>query len=154
MNAGPHTSGAAVDDWRHWAGFVASGLIALSVDGAVLEVLTRWGGVDPLIARLAAIALAMVAGWLAHRRLTFNVRRRPTFFEFLAYAGVAWFSAGVNYAVFAAILLLRSSTAPFTALIGASLVAMTVSYLGMRFGVFQDVRMQDAREPTTGNGPP
>jgi len=134
--------GTSIDDWRHWAGFVASGLIALSVDASMLELLTRGLGIDPLVARLGAIATAMVAGWLAHRRLTFNVRRQPSFGEFLSYAGLAWFSAGVNYAAFAAILLLRPGTAPFAALVGASLVAMTVSYLGMRFGVFQDPHAQ------------
>lgn len=128
----------AVDDWRHWAGFVASGLIALSVDATILEILTRLAGLGPLLARIAAISVAMVAGWLAHRRLTFNVRHRPSLREFVTYAGLAWFSAGVNYAAFAAILLLRPDTAPFAALVAASLVAMTVSYLGMRFGVFQD----------------
>ena len=128
----------AIDDWRHWAGFVASGLIALSVDATILEVLTRFAGLGPLLARIAAISIAMVAGWLAHRRLTFGVRRRPSLREFVTYASLAWFSAGVNYASFAAILLLRPGTPPLAALVTASLVAMTVSYLGMRFGVFHD----------------
>lgn len=129
-------------DWRHWAGFVAAGLIALGVDATALELLTRGLGLEPLLARIGAIPVAMIAGWLAHRRLTFNVRRRPSFLEFLAYAGVAWLSAGVNYSVFAAIILLRPGTAPFLALVGASLVAMFVSYLGMRFGVFQDPHLE------------
>lgn len=131
------TSAACIDDWRHWAGFIASGAIAFSVDAAILEALIHWASIDPLLARLAAIATAMVAGWLAHRRLTFDIRSRPTTLEFLTYAGLAWFSAGVNYTVFAAILLLRPVTPPFVALVGASLVAMTISYFGMRFGVFQ-----------------
>ena len=56
----------------------------------------------------------------------------------MSYAAVAWFSAAVNYAGFAAVLLLRPATPPLVALVIASLGAMTVSYLGMRFGVFQD----------------
>jgi len=138
MAGGAGKRGGAIDDWRHWAGFVASGLFALSVDATVLTLMTRLFGIGPLIARLAAISLAMVAGWLAHRRLTFDVRQPPSFLEFLAYAGVAWFSAGVNYAAFAAVMLLRPGTEPIAALVVASLVAMSVSYLGMRFGVFQD----------------
>lgn len=122
---------------EHTPGFVLSGCIALAVDAAVLTLLTRVFGLGPLLARLLAIACAMVAGWRAHRRLTFNVQQPPSFLEFLSYAAVAWFSAGVNYAVFAAILIARPETAPLAALVAASLVAMTVSYLGMRFGVFK-----------------
>ena len=122
---------------EHTPGFVLSGCIALTVDAAVLTLLTRGLGLDPLLARLLAISCAMVAGWRAHRRFTFNVQHPPSFLEFMSYAAVAWFSAAINYAVFAAILILRPETAPLAALVVASLVAMTVSYLGMRFGVFK-----------------
>lgn len=122
---------------RHWAGFAASGAIAFTTDAIVLELLTRFAGVPPLLARIAAIACAMVAGWRAHRRLTFDLPTRPTLKEFLGYAAVAWTSAGINYAVFAAILLWRPSTYPLVALVGASAVAMVFSYLGMRFGAFR-----------------
>ena len=123
---------------RHGAGFVASGLIALGVDALVLTILTSALGLNPLLARLAAISCAMVAGWRAHRRLTFDVKHPPSLSEFLSYAAVAWFSAAINYAGFAAVLLLRPATPPLLALVVASIGAMTVSYLGMRFGVFQD----------------
>jgi putative flippase GtrA len=106
-------------------------------DAAMLELLTRLGGLSPFVARLLAISCAMVAGWRAHRWLTFDLRTPPTIKEFLTYAAVAWTSAGINYAVFAAILLARPQTYPVVALVGASLVAMTFSYLGMRFGAFR-----------------
>lgn len=121
---------------RHIGGFAASGAIAFAVDATVLAILTRGLGADPFLARLLAIATAMVAGWRAHRRLTFDVRQPASASEFLTYAGVAWSSAAINYLVYAAILILRPGTEPLAALVGASLVAMTASYLGMRFGVF------------------
>ncbi len=136
--AGRTTAGTDLaSQLRHWGGFVVSGGIAFTTDALVLESLTRFAGLPPLVARLAAIACAMVAGWLAHRRLTFDLPTRPTPKEFLGYAAVAWTSAGINYAVFAAILLWRPATYPLVALVGASLVAMTFSYLGMRFGAFR-----------------
>lgn len=122
---------------KHWAGFVASGGIAFVTDATVLSILTKLAGMPPLVARLFAIACAMVAGWRAHRWLTFALPTRPTLQEFLGYAAVAWTSAAINYAVFAVILLLRPATAPLIALVGASLVAMAFSYLGMRFGAFR-----------------
>jgi putative flippase GtrA len=122
---------------RHWGGFVASGAIAFATDAMVLLALTRAAGLSPFNARPIAIAVAMVAGWQAHRRLTFDLPTRSTLQEFLGYAAVAWTSAAVNYAVFAAILLWRPATSEFLALVVASLVAMGVAYLGMRFGAFR-----------------
>lgn len=121
---------------RHGTGFVIAGAIAFLTDAAVLALLTRGLRFDPLVARLAAISCAMIVGYLGHRRLTFDVAHPPGLPEFLAYAGVAWTSAAVNYAIYTAILLARPPTDPLAALFIASLLAMTVSYLGMRFGVF------------------
>lgn len=122
---------------RHVGGFATSGAIAFTVDATVLTILTRGMGVDPFAARLVAISIAMVAGWLSHRRLTFDVKTPASFREFASYAAVAWTSAALNYAVYAAVLILRPGTDPLAALFVASLVAMTFSYLGMRFGVFR-----------------
>ena len=124
----------------HGAGFAVSGAVAFTVDAIVLLLLTKGLGIGPFVARIAAISLAMVAGWQCHRRLTFRVSEPSSLKEFLAYAGVAWASAAINYAAYAAILLARPETEPVAALVGASLVAMGVAYAGMRFGVFRGAR--------------
>jgi len=121
---------------RHGPGFLMSGIIALFVDMGVTSLLTRGVGIPALIARLVAIKTAMVVAWLCHRTLTFKVTTAPTLAEFGRYAAVAWTSAGVNYALYAAILLSAPWMAPEIALVLSSLVAMAVSYVGMRFGVF------------------
>lgn len=122
---------------RHGLGFLVSGGLAFITDALVLEVLTGSLGLDPIIARLGSISVAMVVGWLSHRRLTFAMSTAPSLSEFVRYAAVAWFSAGVNYASFAAILLIWPETLPFAALVIASLTAMVVSYIGMRYGAFR-----------------
>lgn len=122
---------------RHWAGFLASGIIALSCDAAILEFGTRILGLHALQARLMAIALAMVAGWLAHRKLTFAVSAPPSLGEFLRYAAVGWTTAAVNYSVFAALLLVHPTTQPLAALVVASFVATFFAYVGMRYGAFR-----------------
>lgn len=122
---------------RHLSGFGASGAIAFTTDATILELLTRFAAMPPLGARLVAIACAMVAGWQSHRRLTFNVQTPATVREFLAYVAMASTSASINYLSFAAILFMRPATAPFVALVGASLIAMIFAYAGMRFGVFR-----------------
>lgn len=127
-------------DPRHWAGFVFSGGLAFLVDASVLALLTRVFGINPFLARFIAIWIAMVVAWQSHRRLTFSVRHGSSLKEFASYAAVAWVSAGVNYAIYSAVLLLRPGTEPLLALVIASAVAMTASYLGMRFGVFRKNR--------------
>jgi putative flippase GtrA len=136
MTHEPLPSGAS--GLRQGAGFLASGLLAFMVDAVVLKTLTAWGGMSPFLARVFAIAVAMTVGWLAHRRLTFAVSVPPSVPEFLRYAAVAWTAAAINYAVFAAILLVRSGTEPLIALAIASGLAMGVAYLGMRYGVFRN----------------
>lgn len=125
---------------RHGAGFLVSGLIAFSVDAALLHLLTRFAGLEPLSARVLAISMAMVAGWLAHRRLTFAVVASPSLAEFVRYAAVAWSTAAINYAIYALILIARVDTPPLAALVAATIVSMVISYLGMRFGVFAHQR--------------
>jgi putative flippase GtrA len=122
---------------RHWGGFLASGLIALSIDAGVLETGVRMLHLHPLAARLIAISCAMVGGWLAHRTLTFALRSRPTFQEFVRYAAVAWTTAAINYGSFAAVLILRPATPPLLALVVSSLIATIFAYFGMRYGAFR-----------------
>src|ERR1700716_292375 len=101
---------------RHGLGFLVSGGTAFAVDALVLQLLTALLGLHPSAARLVAISLAMVAGWLMHRTLTFAVLTPPSVAEFLRYAGVAWTAAALNYGLFVAILLMRPGTEPLVAL--------------------------------------
>lgn len=122
---------------KHGLGFLVSGSLAFITDALVLEFLTIVLDLDPILARIGSISLAMVVGWLSHRRLTFGVAAAPSLPEFGRYAAVAWFSAGVNYLVFVTLLLLLPETSPFAALVIASATAMFVSYFGMRYAAFR-----------------
>ena len=122
---------------RHGLAFLVSGGTAFLVDAAALWLLTRMFGLHPIAARLIAIALAMVAGWLMHRTFTFRVRARPSLPEFLRYAGVAWTAAAVNYGVFVLIVLAFVGIEPLVALVISSAAAMAFAYIGMRFAAFR-----------------
>jgi putative flippase GtrA len=122
---------------RHWGGFLLSGLIALSADALLLQVGTVALGLNPLIDRLLAISGAMVAGWLAHRRLTFSLSSPPTLGEFTRYSAMAWTTAAINYAAFAAVLIVSPGTHPLAALVIASILATFFAYTGMRYRVFR-----------------
>ena len=122
---------------RQGAGFIASGLIALAVDLGITSGLTRAFGVSAFLSRPAGIAVAMVVAWACHRRLTFAVTTAPALAEFARYAAVAWTVAAINYAIYAALLYLEGGISPEVALIIASVVAMIISFLAMKFGVFK-----------------
>ena len=122
---------------RHWGGFLVSGLIALACDAAILQIGIWVFGLHPLAARLIAISVAMVAGWLAHRRLTFSLTSPPTLGEFTRYSAIAWTTASLNYAVFATVLLVSPGAHPLVALAIASILATFFAYIGMRYGAFR-----------------
>ncbi len=122
---------------RHGLAFLVSGSTAFTVDALTLELLTRVIGLHPILARLGAIALAMVAGWLMHRTYTFEVKAPPSVAEFVRYAGVAWSAAAINYGVFVLVVLAYPGIEPLAALVVSSVAAMTFAYLGMRFAAFR-----------------
>lgn len=127
---------AAMRPHRHWLGFVASGGIAFAVDATILEIGVRVFALSPYTARLIAIAVAMLAGWLAHRRLTFAVADPPSLPEFVRYAGAASTGAILNYGLYALALVMLPDLNRLAALVLATSLALIYSYLAMRYGVF------------------
>ena len=131
------SDGQAHGGLKHWLGFLGSGMLSFAVDASVLKFLTVVVGWPVLTSRLLSIAVAMVAGWLAHRTFTFAVKQPPSLAEFLRFVGAALSASAVNYALFAAILFMRPQTDVLLALVLAGGVAMVASYLGFRFGAFR-----------------
>lgn len=125
---------------RHLAGFVIAGGSAFLVDAAVTIGLTASGFMDPYTARVAGIFAAMIVAWLLHRRLTFNVATPPSFAEFGRFAAVAWTANLINYGIYALIIATLPAVGTLAALVVATAVAMVVSYVGFRIGVFREFR--------------
>jgi putative flippase GtrA len=122
---------------RHGLAFLLSGGLAFTADAITLKTLTVLFGLNPMFARLFAISLAMLVGWLAHRSFTFALRVPPSLAEFLRYAAVGWSVAAVNYGLFVLILLLWPTAEPLIALVVSSLFATLFAYIGMRYGAFR-----------------
>jgi putative flippase GtrA len=125
---------------RHGLAFLFSGGLAFLTDAIILKLLTAVFGIHPILARLVAISIAMVAGWLSHRRFTFRLTAPPSFPEFVRYATVQWTVAAINYGIFVVIVVLRPAIEPLYALFFSSLIAMVFAYLGMRFAAFRQLR--------------
>ncbi len=123
--------------FRHWGGFIFSGGSAFLVDAGINTGLIHLAGLNPFVSRLISIACAMVFAWAMHRRVTFAVTAPPSLSEFVRFAGVAGSANALNYAIYAAILLVWPPTPPLAALIVSTGIATAASYLGFRFGVFR-----------------
>ena len=125
---------------RHILSFGLTGLGSFAVDLAVLLALRHGLGLSPLLARVPAIATAMVFGWLCNRRFTFRIAGPPRLAEFLRYAAASGLAVAVNYLTFAVLLLALPRLALAAAAFGGSVVAAGVSYLGYRHFAFRPAR--------------
>lgn len=87
-------------------------------------------GLDPFSARIFAIALAMLVTWRLNRAITFGDSGTSQHSEGLRYGSIAMIAASLNYATYAALLLLVPEIWPVMAVALATSLSMLVSYIG------------------------
>lgn len=118
------------------ARFVFAGGIGFLADAAALWLLLSVTTLGPLVARVLSIGFALAVTWQINRRLTFSPSSRGIAAEGARYGGVGIATSIINYAAYSAVLLAWPATPPLAALVLASLVAMTLSFLGYSRLVF------------------
>ena len=136
--------------FRHWGGFIFSGLTAFAVDFAVTEICSRLLGVEANVANLIGILCATVVAWLLHRRISFNVPGPPSWKEFARFFVVAsgansasWLSNALFlwliplFHLDALILWLIPTSVLEIAFVTSRAVGGALSYIGFRFAVFR-----------------
>lgn len=116
--------------------FVFAGGIGFVADAAALWLLLAVTPLGPFVARMLSIGFALCITWQINRHLTFSPSSRGVRQEGARYGGVGVATSIVNYAVYSAILLVLPAAPPLAALAIASLVAMTLSFLGYSRLVF------------------
>ncbi|MEI9429226.1 GtrA family protein [Mesorhizobium sp. Cs1299R1N3] len=116
--------------------FVFAGGIGFVADAAALWLLLAVTPLGPFVSRMLSIGLALCVTWQINRHLTFSPSSRGVTQEGARYGGVGVATSIVNYAVYSAILLVLPAAPPLGALAIASLVAMTLSFLGYSRLVF------------------
>lgn len=94
-------------------------------------------GMNPLFARIVAIALALLTTWRLNRALTFGASATSQTSEGLRYFLVATVVALVNYGIYAGLLLTIPSIPPGLAVMIAVGLATGLSYSGYRFFAFK-----------------
>ena len=116
--------------------FVFAGGIGFLADAGALWLLLAVTPLGPFVARVLSIGFALCVTWQINRHLTFSPSRRGVAQEGARYGGVGIATSVVNYLVYSAILFAVPATPPLAALAVASLVAMTLSFLGYSRLVF------------------
>ena len=94
--------------------FALIGGLGFVVDAGMLLLLIQ-AGMDPFVARLVSIGLAMLVTWRLNRALTFGASRDGQVREAARYVAVALSVAGLNYAIYAALLLILPACPPLLA---------------------------------------
>ena len=121
--------------------FVIAGGIGFIIDAAILSALTALAGWHPLRARIVSFLCAVTVTWWINRRYTFADRRtqqQRTAREYSRYLLAQGSGAALNYAVFAATILLVPALKPYPVLplaVGSG-VAMFFNYFAMHWFVF------------------
>ena len=117
--------------------FCVIGGVGFLIDAAVLTALIFSVNLDPLLARLISILVAVTACWALHRLWTFQSRDKRRLREWSRFVLVNSVGASVNYLVYAAILVITPVDSPLFALAIGSIAALAFNYLGARFFAFE-----------------
>jgi putative flippase GtrA len=125
---------------RRFLRFVVVGAAGFLIDAGLLALLHNWGGFDPFSARAVSILAAAFTTWRLNRRLTFVASDTSQTTEALRYGTIAALTAGLNYMLYALLLLLWPELPPLMAVVIATLLAMGCSYVGYSRFVFQGSR--------------
>ena len=147
-----HVSPATAARLERVIKFAFTGGIGFVVDVGMLTILTAGFGVNPYLARVFAILIAMTVTWLINRRFTFKVHDTVTDARAIAAEGgryglVAVSAALINYGAYALTLFLLPRQIlgtpdlgpPLSAVVGSG-VAMFFSYWGYSRFAFRHAR--------------
>ena len=117
--------------------FAVVGGTGFLIDVGVLTLMHNGAGLDPFSARLISISVAAFSTWRLNRVVTFGASPSGQASEGLRYAAVAALAAGLNYFSYALALILWRGLPPVAATVVATLLAMTLSYVGYSRFAFQ-----------------
>ncbi|MEP9372349.1 GtrA family protein [Mesorhizobium sp. KR1-2] len=121
---------------RRVASFAFAGGVGFLADGGALALLLATTALGPFAARLVSIGFALTVTWLLNRHLTFGPSGRHIAAEGARYGGVGIATSLVNYLAYSLVMLALPATLPLAALAAASLLAMTLSFVGYSRLVF------------------
>ncbi len=117
--------------------FCGVGALGFLIDAGLLLWFIETAGLNPFLARVFSILLALSTTWAMHRNWTFRSNGSGRLAEWSRFAAVNGAGGTLNYLVYSAILLALPGTAPLLALAAGSAVALVANYLGSRIWAFR-----------------
>ena len=121
---------------RRFLRFLVIGAIGFTADAGMLGALLVWTPLGVYSARLVSISFALLVTWLLNRLITFDPSSRPVAVEGARYGGVGIATSVINYLAYSAFLWAMPDVPVIVALVVASVVALTFSFLGYSRLVF------------------
>lgn len=116
--------------------FAFAGGSGFVIDVGVLYLLMLYTPLGPFTARIVSIGCAMASNFMVNRTFTFGASGRHVVAEGARYSSIALVGAGLNYLIYAGLLLAFPALAPFWATFVAVGVVAVFSYLGYARFVF------------------
>ena len=116
--------------------FLIVGAIGFVVDAGLVFLLTG-AGFSAFLARVPALAAAILTTWLLNRTVTFRVAAPRSRAELTRYAMVALSSAALNYALYAGLVALGMW--PVAAVALATICLLFYNFIGYRRYAFRAV---------------
>jgi putative flippase GtrA len=97
---------ALTEGQRQFVKFCFVGGIGFVVDAGTLTLMTRYGGLDPIVARLISMfVFGMTTTWLLNRSLTFRAQSGgPLFAEYLRFAAANAVGNSINFGIHAGLV--------------------------------------------------
>jgi len=120
--------------------FCLVGGTGVLIDATLLMLLHELFGFALMPARFTSVAIALTAGWLLNRTITFQNRAsRNRLYEWARYIAVNSIGAAINLTIFFLLTqaALGTISRPLVALAIASVSALWFNYVGMRALVFK-----------------
>lgn len=117
--------------------FALAGGSGFVADISVLWLLLNFTPLDPFSARVLSIACAMTSNFLINRTFTFGGSGRSIVEEGIRYSSIGAIGAGLNYAIYVALLLAIPGFSPFAATFIAVVIVAVYSYFGYSRFVFR-----------------
>jgi putative flippase GtrA len=116
--------------------FAFAGGSGFVIDMSVLWLLLNLTGMGPFSARVVSIAFAMTSNFLINRTFTFGGSGRTIVEEGARYSSIGLIGAGLNYLIYAVLLLAIPGFSPFWATFIAVALVSVFSYFGYSRFVF------------------
>jgi putative flippase GtrA len=117
-----------------FAHFLIVGVIGFVVDAGLVFLLTS-AGLSPLIARVPALAAAILTTWLLNRSITFRVAAPRSRQELVRYTTVALSSAALNFAFYAGLVAIGMW--PVAAVAVSTICLLFYSFIAYRHYAFR-----------------